>query len=349
MATPGDSNPGEQVVIGSIAGFGVSLALAGLPIAEAAQLAKAAETAEMAMVSVGEAGHDAFVAATAMALATTSIPIITGVATWQRPPVTTATAALTVDEISGGRFTLGLGTMPAHWSSDFYGIDPSRPLARMSEYIACIRSAFGTEVDFHGEFFDVTGFRRRTATADNDRTIPISVAATRPGMARTAGRVADSVYFNVIHTTPYLRDVLTPALQLGRSHPDARPHFSRGLMVRCAIDADEERALNRLRASLAMYLSVPYLYEIATASGIPLDETQALVETGNMPAAIAAIPEELVRAMCLLGTERQCAEQLQRYEGLIDWVVFAPPSGLAPQDARAQLEAIIATPWKELL
>jgi 5,10-methylenetetrahydromethanopterin reductase len=345
MITSGESNPGVE----TISGFGISLALAGLPVADAAHLAKSAEAAGMSMVSVGEAGHDAFVAAAAMALATSTIPIITGVATWQRPPVTTATAAMTVDELSGGRFTLGLGTMPAHWSTDFYGIDPSRPLARMSEYIACIRSAFGTEVDFHGEFFDVTGFRRRSTAPDAARTIPISLAATRPGMARTAGRVADSVYFNVIHTAPYLRDVLAPALQLGRNHPDARPHFSRGLMVRCAIDGDEERALNRLRTSLAMYLSVPYLYEIATASGIPLDESQACFAAGNILAAVAAIPDELVRAMCLFGTQRQCADQLQRYVGLVDWVVFAPPSGLAPADARGQIEAIIATPWKELL
>ncbi len=322
---------------------GISLALAGLPLREAAEFARSAERVGMAMVSVGEAGSDAFVAATAMAMATTTIEVITGVATWQRPPVTTATAAISVDDISSGRFTLGVGPMPAHWSTDFYGIDPSRPLARMNEYVACIRSAFGTSCDFDGEFFQVTGFRRRTPAA---RLIPIALAATQPGMARLAGRIADSVYLNVIHTESYVRGVLTPALLDGTTRrADGLQPITRGLMVRCAIDVDEGRALDRLRSSLELYLAVPYLYEIAAASGIALSETAACVARGDNAAALKAIPDELLRAMCVLGTPEQCQDQLRRYEGLVDWIVLAPPSGLSQADVREQIELIISTPW----
>ena len=91
---------------------GVSLSLAGLPIREAMRLAGAAERAGMAAISVGEFTHDTFAVATAMALATSTVEIMSGVATWVRPPVSCAAGATTVDEVANGRYTLGIGTMP---------------------------------------------------------------------------------------------------------------------------------------------------------------------------------------------------------------------------------------------
>ena len=330
---------------------GVSLSLAGLPLRQAMAYASAAERAAMAVVSVGELTHDTFAAATAMGGATSTIALLSGVATWQRPPVSCATGATTADEACGGRYTLGLGTMPAAWSSDFYGIDPSRPIPRMREYVDVVRLAMrahsGATCDYDGAFFQVRGYRRAAPPVRDD--LPVMLAATRPAMASLAGEIGDGVYFNVIHTEAWLRDVLTPALEKGRCRSDREGAFRRVLMVRCAIDDDEDRAIEKLRSSLRTYLFVPYLAEVASWAGFDLTDATARALAGDVDAALTALPTELVRLMGVYGSARQCAKQLRRYDDLVDTIVLAPPSGL-PVDVGAQhVESIIATPWQDLL
>jgi 5,10-methylenetetrahydromethanopterin reductase len=327
--------------------FGISLALAGLPLAEAGRLARKAEANDMAMVSVGELAYDAFSACTYLSTKTTSIPLWTGIAAWTRPPVTTALAAGTVDHASGGRFTLGLGTMPAPWNIHHYGIDPSRPISRMREYVLAIRSALaahsGKSCEFQGEFFQISGYRRPEPPLRED--IPISLAATRPAMARLAGQIADSAYLNVIHTLPYIRQHLHPAIAQGREAPTARATFTTGVMVRTAIDDNEDRALELLRQSLRLYLGVPYLVDIAEASGFDIGESVALNMAGKADEALATLPSEFVAQMGVYGSVDQVAEQFSRYNGLVDWIVLAPPSGLPLPTALAHIERLVELPW----
>lgn len=327
--------------------FGISLALAGLPLAEAGRLARKAEASNMAMVSVGELAYDAFAACTYLATQTTTIPLWTGIAAWTRPPVTTALAAGTVDHASGGRFTLGLGTMPAPWNIHHYGIDPSRPISRMREYVLAIRSALaahsGKSCEFQGEFFQISGYRRPEPPLRED--IPISLAATRPAMARLAGQIAESAYLNVIHTLPYIREHLLPAITQGREAATAQATFSTGVMVRTAIDDNDERALELLRQSLRLYLGVPYLVDIAEASGLDIGESVALNAAGKPEEALAKLPSEFVAQMGVYGSIDQVAEQFSRYNGLVDWIVLAPPSGLPLPTAVAHIERLVELPW----
>lgn len=329
---------------------GVSLSLVGVPLREAVALARRAEANGAPLITVGEVAYDSFAVATAIALATERVPLMTGVTTWTRPPVTTATGALTVADAAGpGRFTLGLGTMPAHWNRDQYGIDPSRPIARMREYVAAVRAAMeahsGRTCEFDGEFFTITGYRR-PAPAGNGRatpsvpagatgqaTVPIGLAVTRPRMARLCGEIADVAYINVIHTTPWVKEKLVPAISTsGR-------RVTRGIMVRAAIGDDHERCLEELRTSLSLYLTTEYFYEVAAHAGFDLKPGCALTD----------VPRELVAQMGVYGTPAEIAGRLRRYVGLVDWVVLAPPAGVELRAARDQLETIIDTPWASLM
>jgi 5,10-methylenetetrahydromethanopterin reductase len=327
--------------------YGISLSLARLPLRQAMVLATRAENAGFSTVSVGEAAHDSFAAATAMATATERVRIMTGVTTWTRPPITCATAAATVDEVSGGRFTLGLGTMPDHWSRDHYGIDPTKPLERMRAYVDVIRHVLGANpgesIDVDGRF-PIHGYRRMSAAPRAD--LPVVLAATRPGMARLAGCIADGVYLNVIHTATGVRRDLLPAVARGldeRSEPARR--FERILMLRCSIDDDVDLAWTRLRESLRMYLAVPYLVDVATAAGHDLTDAIGLATSGLLDEAVAAIPMALVREMGVAGTVDECRRQLARYDGLVDTIVFAPPSGLDAETGFEQIRRIIDAPW----
>ncbi len=327
--------------------FGISLSLARIPLPRAMPLASLAERCGFTTVSVGEAAHDSFAAATAMATSTKTTRIMTGVTTWVRPPILTATAAATVDEISGGRFTLGLGTMPDHWNRDHYGIDPSKPLERMREYVDVIRRTLsappGSPVDYEGARFSVRGYRR--AAPPLRANVPIVLAATRPGMARLAGEIADGVYFNVIHTIGGLRDSLVPAVEQGQQRRAGPEGIERILMLRCSINDDADLAWERLRESLRMYLGVTYLADVARTAGFDVEPAIALARDGRLDDAVRAIPMELVQQMGIAGTARACREQLRRYRGLVDTVVFAPPSGLDADAGVEQITRILEADW----
>ena len=331
--------------------YGISLSLARIPIARSMELARLAESCGFGTVSVGEAAHDSFATAAAMATSTATIRLMTGVTTWVRPPVLTAIGAATVDEISGGRFTLGLGTMPEHWNRDHYGIDPVRPVQRMEEFVKVIRQTLaatpGVPVDHAGERFTIRGYRRVAAVGRSD--IPIVLAATRPAMARLAGRIGNGVYCNVIATADGIRNDILPAIARGRAEAasgddEVRP-FERFLLLRCCIDDDESQAWERLRESLRMYLGVPYLVDVASAAGFDVQPSVALARNGHFDAAVEAIPMALVQQMGVAGTVEQCRTQLRRYDGLIDTIVFAPPSGLSADEGCEQISRIVSADW----
>ena len=328
--------------------LGISLSLAHIPLIRAMPLAALAERNGFTTVSVGEAAHDSFAAATAMAIATSSVRIMTGVTTWVRPPILTATAAATVDEISGGRFTLGLGTMPEHWNRDHYGVDPSKPLERMREYVSVVRQSLacapGSPLDFSGQRFQVRGHRRASAPVRSD--IPIVLAATRAGMARLAGSIADGVYLNVIHTADGVRNFLLPAVGRGLEESGREVEScERILMLRCSISDDAELAWFQLRNSLRMYLGVPYLVDVAAGAGFDISGAIAMAQQGKVDEALRALPIELIQQMGVAGTVEQCAKQLARYHGLVDTIVFAPPSGLGADDGIEQISRILSANW----
>ena len=314
---------------------GLTVGLAGSRPRDDVALVRAAETAGFDTVSVGEAGRDSFVQATLVAGASQRLRVYSGVATWTRPPLVTATALATVDRIADGRYTLGLGTMPAAWNTDRYGIDPRRPLERMREYLAAVRAvlaAGGDPVEVDGERFMISGFRWPEPPVRSDP--PIHLAATRAGMARLAGEVADGVLFNVVHTAEWLREVLVPAAEAsGRC-------IERGVMLRCAVTADEAAGLEALRRSLRLYLGVPYLYEVARAAGHDLSAVQQAADAGD-PEAWRAFPESFVRACGMVGSPEACREQLGRYDGLVDWVLLCPPGGLDAAELHAASLAIV--------
>jgi alkanesulfonate monooxygenase SsuD/methylene tetrahydromethanopterin reductase-like flavin-dependent oxidoreductase (luciferase family) len=312
--------------------LGLALGVARLPLGESARLAGRAEAAGFDLVCAGEAAYDSFASATLLATATRKAGVMTAVSTWARSPVLASTAAATVDAVSGGRFTLGLGTMPAAWSRDFHGVDPDRPLARMREYVDVVRGALaahsGRTLDADGEFYPVRGWSRWEPPPRED--LPVHLAATRPGMARLAGEVADGVLANVVHTRRWLAEVLVPAVAAGEERRGDGRRVVRGVMVRCLVHGSGERpwALDALRPSLALYQPVPYFTAVVEHAGL----------------SPADLSDDLVRAMCVVGTADEVAEQLGAYAGLVDWVELTPPSGLDAAALRDAYAGLLALP-----
>ncbi|MED5173485.1 MAG: LLM class flavin-dependent oxidoreductase, partial [Actinomycetota bacterium] len=133
------------------------------------------------------------------AASTTSLELETGIAmAFVRSPFETACAAIELDRISNGRFTLGLGTAPQTWTEDFFGQEFLPPISRIREVIEILRLVFDSASenaesipDYRGEHYQLSFAGLHPNFGPEVRQIPIWVAALRERLCELAGECAD--------------------------------------------------------------------------------------------------------------------------------------------------------------
>ena len=170
---------------------------AQLPMAAIPELARLAEAHGFGCAWGGEANNkDPTVMLSAVAAVTTRLQI--GSAVYHilgRTPATLALQAVGLDELSQGRFLLGIGVSNPT-IAEWHGLPSDRPLGRVREYLDIVRSAMkGEKLNFAGEFFSARGFKLAFKTSG--RQIPIYLAAFGPKMSRLAGMLTDGVLINM--------------------------------------------------------------------------------------------------------------------------------------------------------
>lgn len=308
--------------------IGLAMGVVGIRLPDYRDIALSAQEAGAYALCVGEAANESIASASYFGTLTTKPKIITAITTWVRPPVNTALAASTLDEITDGRFELGLGTMPDHWNRSHYQIDPARPTVRMREYVEAIRQSWlahsGASANFDGEFYKIDGYQRLSKPIRE--RLPIHLAATRPGMAKLAGEIGDGVIVNWLHTFEWLHQSLEPALAAGAQI--SGNSCQRSAMVRVLIEADPVKAREILRPSFNMYRSVPYFHEITASAGFQTTPTSDL-------------PDELVDAMTVHGSLEQVTETIaKRYGGWADWLELIPPGGTSSDVLRSSYDGL---------
>lgn len=328
--------------------LGIAVGRPNIPLAEALDLAEDAERAGFGIVAAGEGFFENFSLMGALTQRTRVAELVTAVATWTRTPVTTALAAATLTELSGGRWRAGLGAMPRRWNEGWHDIDPSRPVDRMRDFVAAVRAVLaagpGGTVDHDGPFYRIHGYAR--PAGQRPVRVPLYVGATRRSMTELAGEVADGVVFNVVHSLAWLREIGAPALQAGLDRAGRkRSDFDIGLLAYCAIDDDEGRAFDLARSALAFYFELPYFAELLRKSGWTeqLERGRAAVARHDAAAAARAVTDDMVDAMAIAGTPRTVRAKLARYEGQVDWVVLTTPIGNAPDVTRGLTARILST------
>jgi F420-dependent oxidoreductase-like protein len=159
---------------------------------------------------------DGFSGLAALALQTSTISLATGIAQLgARSPAMLAMSALAMDELSRGRFRLGIGVSGPGVVEGWHGVPFDRPLQRLRETIAILRRVFaGERLDHHGEVFDVprAGFRP-LRTGLPPRNIPIYVAALGPRSLELTGEAADGWLGNAF--VPESADVFLEPIRRG--------------------------------------------------------------------------------------------------------------------------------------
>ncbi|MCC7410595.1 MAG: LLM class flavin-dependent oxidoreductase [Gammaproteobacteria bacterium] len=330
-------------IIEGFRAIGLQLAQPPNTASDALALAERAEAAGFDLVGVGDVGVDCFSMLGAVAARTTKVEIVADVAGWSRSPVTTALAASTLGELSGGRFRLGLGTQPKEWSEGWHGVSYDRPAERMRDYVAAIRAAYaaapGDVVNHHGPRYRIESFTRFTPVDAGPLRLYLGV--TRPGMTRLAGEVADGIICNTIHSVPWLADCLWPQLEAGLAASGrTRESLDVGLALSCSVAGDEEEAIERARPGLAFFFRAPYFQDLLRFHGFDdeLERGTAAFARGDLAGCTAAITDRVLAQVLVAGTPAQVHGRLARYRGLVDWICLTPV--IAPTPAEMQAGAL---------
>jgi 5,10-methylenetetrahydromethanopterin reductase len=225
-----------------------------------------------------------------------------------RHPAITAVAAATVDEISGGRLTLGIGAGDRPLLA--LGLRPS-PLATLEAAIGAIRRLWhGAEVDVSAGGFSMSSAHLRFGARPD---IPVFVSASGPKTLQLAGRAGDGVILLVGLFPEALGWAIGEVAKGARAAGRPRPHVA--VFAYGAIDEDEEVALENARSIAAWFpQTAPHICDLAGLAPEIVSRVRAAYGGGEFQeAAVAArqLPDSFVRKVALAGNGSRVMGQIR--------------------------------------
>ena len=279
-------------------------------------------------------GSDAIVPLSFIATRTTKIGL--GTAIMQMPartPAMTAMTAMTLDRLSGGRFTLGLGPSGPQVVEGWYGVPFGRPLTRTREYIAIIRKilareapvehkGFHYEMPYMGEGSSGLG-KPLTSILHGRADMKIYTAAIGQKGLECSGEVADGVL--PVWMNPERADLIVPHIEAGISKAGggkSRADFDLAPFVSVLVGDDLEACRMPVKGMLALYIGgmgargKNFYNEYAMRLGYEeaAVKIQNLYLDGKKNEAMAAVPDQLVDEIALLGPRERIAERVEAWK-----------------------------------
>ncbi len=257
------------------------------------------------------AGRESLTVVTAYAQATERIRVGTGVVPiYTRTPATMAQTAATIDELSDGRLTLGLGVSHRPVVEHWHGQTIDKPVAEMREYVSIVRAILRGEAPPQGEKWR-TAFQLQGVEPRPD--VPIYIAALSPGMLRLAGEIADGVILWLC-TPRYIREVVTAEVRTGRERA-GKPleGFDIVPAVPSALTDSPSSTYATMRRELLTYFGLPFYRAMLERSGFAQDIERYDAAAGDVEAMQAAISEGFLGELTAVGDEDAVRAGIARY------------------------------------
>ena len=300
-----------------------------LPWHEVREVVETAEDTGYGAVFVPEIdGREAFSTLTGFAHASERLRLGTGVVTiWARSPVTTAMAAKTMHEVSGGRMILGIGAgSPAGIGAAAAG-RRSTPLRLVEEFVRVVREAASGEpvtAGPTGDPFGAEGFRSSLVA----EPFPVWLAALGDGMMALAGRIADGVLLN---WCPPERVASAKAALLDAAGEAGRDpgEITVGVYVRACLGVEAQHALPPLQAMTGLYASIPHYRKQMESVGLGAEAAAAA--TAFAAERPQDVPLELVSALTITGGREDALARFDAYrQAGADLILLYPVAALDP-------------------
>ena len=314
------------------------------------ELARRAEAAGFDSVfSVEFFNQHGFAILGAIAEATQRICLGTGIANaFTRSPILHGTAALDLDELSGGRMVLGLGSGTRRMNEEWFGVPFSRPAARMAELVRLLRAMFaaarGGGFRFDGEFWklSIPVFARPGAARPS---LPIWVAGVNRRMVDAAGSTADALVGHPIASRRWHRERTLPWLRAAEAAAGRAPGSCRlAPYVMCSLQRDRALALRDAKSQIGFYFTVSVYHTVLAFHGMPEvgAACRAALARFDVRAMAEAIPDALVDEIAIACPPDEARDRLAQWRELTDEpLLYAATVGAPPERVRTNLDAML--------
>lgn len=265
-----------------------------------------------------------------------------------RSPVLLVAEARDLDELSGGRLRLGLGTGTTGQVKDWHGLSAEHLAPKIEELVPLVRRLWNLDqgpVIHEGRFHHVKIYPTTEMPPPLRREIPIYIAAVNPRMVEAAAKVGEGLVGHPLYSPEYVEQVVRPALQRGARQGGKDGSVPIAGYVLCSVAPTTEEARRAAAAQIAFYTVVRTFEPILALHRFD-DETNAIraaFKNRDMQGAIDAVSDRMLDAFACYGTADEALQRYRhRFAGVYEEpLLFAPSIGHSAGPHRVMMEAVV--------
>jgi len=279
-------------------------------------------------------GRDAFVTLGLLSSITNKAYIGSGIISiYSRTAASIAMGASTLDIYSNKRVIIGLGASSKTLVNNWHGLEFKDNITRMREYVECIRLILtGEKVNYEGKIVKVRNFRLGFKPLRSD--IPIYIAAVRDRMLRLAKEIGDGLIL-FLYPKNEVRNVLIDI---------NRDKFKVLYVIMTCIADDKDKAIERIKKSIAFYIAVGDIYAKFLAEHGFNEEVESVKEEYNKHGFANIheyVSQRMLDSLAIYGNEEECNKRFKEFTSLnVIPILHFNPVNDAENSLRRLLEVI---------
>ena len=316
-----------------------NLGTEGEYLKRAGETARAAEEIGFSGLWSSETKHDAFLPLAIAANETERVSLGTSIAVaFSRSPMQVAQTAWDLQNLSDGRFILGLGTQVKAHITRRFSMPWDSPASRLRDYVLALRAIWnsfqtGEPLQHEGDFYRHTLMTPFFDPGPIEHPgIPVHIAGVNERLASVAGEVCDGFHVHPFHSPEYIRRTVLPAIEKGAEKADRSPEgvelVASAFVITGQNEAEIEKQRETLRAQAAFYASTPSYRIVLEAHGWEKvgEQLSGLAREKKWDEMPVLITDEMLSAFAVEAAPDEVGAALkERYEGLIDRVALYLP------------------------
>ena len=295
------------------------------------RLAAEAEQAGINTLYTVDAGRSATITAAAVVGATSHARVGTYIVNaYAREPWMTGLEARDLNEMSDGRFVLGVGTGNLHFNDLYMGIDSRKSREKMRDFITIVRAVVaGKAAERVRHQGNAHRIRWRASWDPATPSLPVYMSASGPNMVRIAGEVSDGIGIGIMSSVEFVRDIVKPNARTGAESAGRDPNaLLYPTAATVSVNNDEQMARDASRAAICkLYHPIPHPYYDTQLRQLGFsefaDQATKLMPAGRLEEAKALVPDAVIDSMTITGTVDQCLARIREYEGVADELILA--------------------------